>query len=867
MKTMTSAEIRQKFLDFFFRKGHQIVPSSQLVPLNDPTLLFTNAGMVQFKEVFLGEEHRDYVRATSSQRCVRAGGKHNDLENVGYTARHHTFFEMLGKFSFGDYFKREAIHFAWEFLTQELALPPEKLWITVFAEDNEAADIWLKELKVDAKRFSRCGEKDNFWAMGETGPCGPCTEIFYDHGEAIAGGPPGTPEEDGDRYVEIWNLVFMQYNRQANGKIIPLEKPSVDTGMGLERISAVMQGVHNNYDTDLFQPIIKRIAKIAKIKDLTHTSCRVIADHIRSAAFLIADGVVPSNEGRGYVLRRIIRRALRHGHQLGIEQNFFFQLVEPLIDIMGSAYAELITANQRIVDALKREETLFAETLNQGMKIFTSTIKDLKQKVIPGDMVFKLYDTYGFPVDLTADIAREKGLTIDEAGFQTAMEQQRQRSQQSSQFKTDYNETLKLTGSSEFYGYESLEKQSKIRHIDQRNQTVDAIKAGDEAIIVLDETPFYAESGGQIGDQGVIQSGENLFIVKDTQKQGKNILHTGFVKTGAFHLQKTVTAVVDHKRRQAAALNHSATHLLNAALRETLGDHVLQKGSLVEPERLRFDFSHFEALNPQQLQQVETLVNQQIRANLKVETKIMTPEQAMDSGAIALFGEKYGAEVRVLCMGDFSMELCGGTHVNHSGDIGVFKIVSESGIAAGIRRIEALTGQYALDWIAGLQKNYQQISYALKADSDAAVKKLQDIMQQLRQSEKEIARLKQKVANQVEQDLSQFAKDYHGVKILTQIIAEADNKQLRHMIDDLKSKLQKAIIVLASKQNNKANLVVGITNNLTDRYNAQKLINHIAQKIDGKGGGRPDLAMAGGSKPEYLAQALALVPEWLDEQG
>lgn len=853
MQTFLSAnQIRSLFLNYFRDHQHEIVASSSLVPSNDPTLLFTNAGMVQFKDVFLGKETRSYHRAASSQRCVRAGGKHNDLENVGHTARHHTFFEMLGNFSFGDYFKREGIQFAWDFLTNILKLPAEKLWITVFRDDNEAADIWLNEIKVDPKRFSYLNEASNFWAMGATGPCGPCTEIFYDHGEKVAGGPPGSPDEEGDRYIEIWNIVFMQYDRATDGTLTLLPKPSVDTGMGLERISAVMQGVHNNYDTDLFQALIKVIAALAKITDLTHPSLRVIADHIRSCAFLIADGVLPSNEGRGYVLRRIIRRALRHGHQLGLVEPFFYQLVQPLATEMGDAYPELRQAQNHIVKILKQEEEQFNITLSQGLKLFETAIQALKGKIIPGETVFKLYDTYGFPVDLTADMAREHQLSIDYEGFETAMNQQRERSRQSSKFDFQYSHhtDIAMDHTTEFVGYETLATQTnQIMGLFKDGQAVDILKAGEKGSVILDNTPFYAESGGQVGDQGVLTTPTGYdFFVMDTKKQGQAHLHIGELQKGELHLGDNIYAKVDEERRAATVLNHSATHILHMVLRKTLGDHVIQKGSLVEPERLRFDFSHPAPLTSEEIKTIERYVNHEIRANHEAVVEIKTPEEAIQSGAMALFGEKYGDQVRVVRFGD-SLELCGGTHSHHTGDIGIFKITSESGVAAGIRRIEAVTGEGALRWIEKRETEWQQ--------------KLAQADERTRLLEKQLEQLKQKLASNVGQDLASQAREINGVKILTAKLDGIDPKSLRNTVDQLKNKLGSAVIALAVVQNSKVSIVVGVTEDYTNKIKAGELVSMIAHQVGGKGGGRPDMAEAGGNQPEHLDQALESVYSWV----
>ncbi len=868
---MTSAEIRQLFLDYFQQRGHQVVPSSPLVPANDPTLLFTNAGMVPFKEVFTGQEQRPYVRAASAQRCVRAGGKHNDLENVGYTARHHTFFEMLGNFSFGDYFKREVIQYAWEFLTDVAKLPPERLWITVYADDDEAADIWLNEIGVSAERFSRIGDKpggkryegDNFWSMGDTGPCGPCSEIFYDHGEDVPGGPPGTPEEDGDRYIEIWNLVFMQYDRDAAGNMNPLPHPSVDTGMGLERLAAVLQGVHNNYDIDLFKHLIAAIAKLAGTDDLQNTSLRVIADHIRACAFLVTDGVVPSNEGRGYVLRRIIRRAIRHGHKLGLREAFFYKLVGPLCEVMGDAYPELVKARPQVERVLKQEEERFAETLDHGMAILEETIANLDAAVIPGTTVFKLYDTYGFPVDLTADIARERGLSLDMAGFEREMAAQRERARAASSFSAVGGEGLDLQVQTEFTGYKQLEDEGKVLALFRDGEPADQLGEGDEGLLVLDRTPFYAESGGQAGDHGVLRVGDAELVALDTQKQGDAFLHQVRVQKGKVAVGDKLEACVDKQRRRRIADNHSATHLLHAALRRILGEHVQQKGSLVEADRLRFDFSHFDALTPEQLAEIEALVNAQIRANLPVETRLMSADEAKASGAMALFGEKYGDVVRVLSMGDFSVELCGGTHVSRTGDIGLFKIVSEGGVAAGVRRIEAVAGEAALRYIGETEKNLQRIAALLKADTGIVVSKVQALLERARGLEKEVEHLKAKLASSQGGDLAAQAVDIDGIKVLAAKLEGVDAKSLRDTVDQLKNKLGHAAVVLAAVDGDKVSLVAGVTKDETKRLRAGDLVNSVALQVGGKGGGRPDLAMAGGKDPAGLDAALQAVPEWV----
>ncbi len=873
----TSAEIRQAFLDYFASKGHTIVESSSLVPANDPTLLFTNAGMVQFKDLFLGKEKRDYVRAASSQRCVRAGGKHNDLENVGYTARHHTFFEMLGNFSFGDYFKREAIQFAWEFLTQVMGLPPEKLWITVYDQDDEAADIWLEEIGVDATRFSRIGDKpggkpyesDNFWSMGDTGPCGPCSEIFYDHGEEVEGGPPGTPEEDGDRYIEIWNLVFMQYNRDAEGNMTPLPKPSVDTGMGLERLAAVMQGVHSNYEIDLFQALIRAAAEVTGATDLESKSLRVIADHIRSCAFLIVDGVTPSNEGRGYVLRRIIRRAIRHGYQLGQKQPFFHKLVDALCEQMGDAYPELVKARETVKRVLRVEEERFAETIEQGMKILEEAIGGLSGKIIPGELVFKLYDTYGFPADLTADIARERGLEIDAAGFDREMDAQRARARAASQFGVAQQAGIALDGKTDFTGYERLEEQATIIGLFHDGEPVDSLESGAEGMVVLDKTPFYAESGGQVGDRGelLMPGSDTRFEVTDTRKQGGAVFgHLGRMAAGTLKVGDSVLARVDEENRRRIALNHSATHLLHAALRRILGDHVQQKGSLVDAERLRFDFAHFEPVTQEQLRAIEQLVNEQIRGNHVVETRIMALEDAKQAGAMALFGEKYDDQVRVLRMGDFSTELCGGTHVRAVGDIGLFKIVSESGIASGVRRIEAVTGERAIEWVEQAESRLQQIASLVKAGLEDSDEKVKALVERAKHQEKEIERLKAKLASAAGSDLAGQALEIGDTRVLAAHLEGADVKTLRDTLDQLKNKLGSAVIVLAAAHDGKVSLVAGVTKDRTDRIRAGDLVKMVAEQVGGKGGGRPDMAQAGGSKPEALPQALASVETWARER-
>ncbi|PHS69563.1 MAG: alanine--tRNA ligase [Methylophaga sp.] len=862
----SSADIRQLFLDFFQQRGHEIVASSPLVPANDPTLLFVNAGMVQFKELFLGQEVRKYSRAVSSQRCVRAGGKHNDLENVGYTARHHTFFEMLGNFSFGDYFKREAIQYAWDFLTVTLELPPEKLWVTVFEEDDEAADIWLNEMGIDPARLSRIGAKDNFWSMGDTGPCGPCSEIFYDHGADVAGGPPGTPEEDGDRYIEIWNLVFMQFERAADGTLSPLPKPSVDTGMGLERLAAVLQHVHNNYDIDLFQRLIKAIQDLSGTKDSSHTSLRVVADHIRSCAFMITDGVQPSNEGRGYVLRRIIRRAIRHGHKLGLKENFFYKLVAPLVAEMGEAFPELAKAQPQVERALKQEETRFADTLDNGLKILEHAIEGLADKEIPGETVFLLYDTYGFPIDLTADIARERELTIDVAGFEREMEAQRSRARSASQFAGGLSDKVNIEGETEFCGYEQSQQQAVITSILLDGEHVEQLHQGQQGVIVLDRSPFYAESGGQAGDLGQISSNTANFDVKDTRKQGKAFTHVGLCENGSFKVGDQVTAHIDEHNRLATVLNHSATHLLHAALQQILGDHVTQKGSLVNAQRLRFDFSHFEPVNEQHLREIERLVNQQIRLNHNIETNVMDLEEAKKSGAMALFGEKYADDVRVLSMGDFSTELCGGTHAHRTGDIGLLQISSEAGIASGIRRIEAVTGEVALEYVDTNQARLMDVSKLMKASPENVEEKTAQLVQHNRQLEKELEALKSKLASSAGSDLASSAQDIAGIKVLASQIEGADTKSLRDTVDQLKNKLGTAAIILSSVDGDKITIIAGVTKDITDKVRAGDLVAHVAAQVGGKGGGRPDMAQGGGNQPENLVAALDSVANWINSK-
>ena len=864
---MTSAELRSIFLKFFEERGHAIVASSPLIPSNDPTLLFTNAGMVQFKDVFLGREDRPYVRAATSQRCVRAGGKHNDLENVGYTARHHTFFEMLGNFSFGDYFKHDAIHYAWGFLTGTLGLAPEKLWITVYDQDTEAADIWLKEVGIDPARFSRIGTKDNFWAMGDTGPCGPCSEIFYDHGPEIEGGPPGSPNEEGDRYIEIWNLVFMQYDRSADGTLTPLPKPSVDTGMGLERLAAVMQKVHSNYEIDLFSSLVKAAAELAGSKDLNNSSLRVIADHIRSCSFLIVDGVTPSNEGRGYVLRRIIRRAIRHGYKLGLRDPFFHKLVGTLCDEMGEAYPELVKSQAMIVRVLLKEEERFAETLDQGMKILDHCIKELQGNVISGDTAFQLYDTYGFPLDLTADVAREQNLSVDTVGFENAMQGQRKQSRAASQFTADYSKDVELDAHCVFTGYTHLSEETKVLALLKGGETVGQLEAGEEGMVVLERTPFYAESGGQVGDKGIIRAGDSVFTVTDTRKQGGEIiLHVGKLISGKLEIGSLCEALVDGERRKSIALNHSATHLLHAALRKIVGEHVAQKGSLVNAERLRFDFSHFEPMTGKQVREVERLVNAQIRANNNVSAQVMAKDDAMKVGAMALFGEKYGEEVRVLRIGEFSTELCGGIHVERAGDIGFFKIVSETGVAAGVRRVEAVTGLNAVEWVEHTESLIQAVGERVKSGRDGLDEKIQQILDRSRQLEKELEKLQAKLASAAGSDLASQALDIGGLKLLVSRLDDADSKSLRDLVDQLKNKLGSAAILVAAVKDGKISLAAGVTQDQTARIKAGDLVNVVAMQVGGKGGGRPDFAQAGGNDPTKLDAALGEVPEWVRQK-
>jgi len=863
--TLSTADLRNKFIEYFKSHGHQAVASSSLVPADDPTLLFTNAGMNQFKDTFLGAEKRSYTRAVSSQRCVRAGGKHNDLENVGYTARHHTFFEMLGNFSFGDYFKKEAIEFAWTFLTKEVGLPKEKLLVTVYSEDDEAFDIWENHIGVPKEKIIRISTSDNFWSMGDTGPCGPCSEIFYDHGEHIWGGPPGTPEEDGDRFIEIWNLVFMQFNKQADGTMEPLPKPSIDTGMGLERISAILQNVHSNYEIDLFQNLIKSAASIVGTDDLENKSLRVIADHIRSCSFLICDGVMPSNEGRGYVLRRIIRRAVRHGYKMGANDIFFYKLVASLAKEMGEAYPELVDQLPVVEKVLRVEEEQFSKTLARGMAMLNDTLEGLEGDTIPGDVVFKLYDTYGFPTDLTNDVAREHELKIDEEGFEAAMQAQRARAQQASNFGADYNNKLAIEHTTEFTGYTDVEGQANVVELIADNAFVDSLSDGQEGVVVLDSTPFYAESGGQAGDKGVLRVANGEFIVSDTQKMGNAFAHKGVVK-GSVSKGDTATAAIDAANREAIKKNHSATHLLHAALREILGEHVTQKGSLVEAPRLRFDFSHFEAVTAQQLAEIERRVNEEIRANHSLATELMELEEAKASGAMALFGEKYDEKVRVVTMGPFSVELCGGTHVTRTGDIGLFKITSEAGIASGVRRIEAVTGVQAMDVVQAQQATLSSLSALLKTDSQNVVERVTALQNQTKELEKALNSAKQKLASQQGADMLSSAVEINGVKVLVANLEGVEAKSLRSMMDDIKNRIGEGIVVLGVAGDAKVNLIAGVTKNLTSKVKAGELVNFVASQVGGKGGGRPDMAQAGGDKPENLPAALDSVNAWLQDK-
>jgi alanyl-tRNA synthetase len=863
--TLSTAGLRKKFINYFASHQHQVVSTSSLVPADDPTLLFTNAGMNQFKHVFLGQEKRSYSRAVTSQRCVRAGGKHNDLENVGYTARHHTFFEMLGNFSFGDYFKKEAIRFAWTFLTEELKLPKEKLLVTVYAEDEEAFRIWEDDIGVPKEKIVRINTSDNFWSMGDTGPCGPCSEIFYDHGEHIWGGPPGSPEEDGDRFIEIWNLVFMQYNKQANGDMLPLPSPSIDTGMGLERISAILQNVHSNYEIDLFVNLINAAADIVGTKELDNKSLRVIADHIRSCAFLICDGVMPSNEGRGYVLRRIIRRAVRHGSKLGANSVFFYKLVDQLCLEMGEAYPELIEQRPVIEKVLRVEEEQFSKTLDRGMAILNETLTELEGDELPGELIFKLYDTYGFPIDLTNDVAREQNIKLDEQGFEAAMQAQRLRAQQASNFGMDYSKDIAIDSTTNFVGYELESEQCKIVGIVSGDKKQTSIEDGEEGIVILDKTPFYAESGGQAGDSGTLTIGDNTFVVSDTQKLGNAFAHKGKVK-GRLCVGDTVDALINQQARAQIKLNHSATHLLHAALREQLGEHVTQKGSLVEPQKLRFDFSHFESLTPQQLKRIEQRVNEEIRANHVLSTELMGLEEAKASGAMALFGEKYEEKVRVVSMGPYSIELCGGTHVDATGDIGLFVITSESGIASGIRRIEATTGAFALEFMQQHNEQVRQSASLLKADTESVASKVQSLQLQLKQTEKELLKLKQQAASQQGADLLSQKNVINNVNVLITQVEGIESKALRPMMDDLKNRMGSGVIVLGAVVGEKVALIAGVTKDLTSKVKAGEVVNIAAAEVGGKGGGRPDMAQAGGDQPEKLESALKVVNDWLKDK-
>jgi len=862
---MKSAEIRDAFLNYFASKQHKVMPSSSLVPGNDPTLLFTNAGMVQFKDVFLGEDKRDYNRAVSSQRCVRAGGKHNDLENVGYTARHHTFFEMLGNFSFGDYFKRDAIAFAWQFLTEVLELPKERLWVTVHISDDEAAEIWVNEIGVDPARLSRLDE-DNFWQMGDTGPCGPCTEIFWDHGEDIPGGPPGSEDDDLDRYIEIWNLVFMQFERDSSGKMTPLPKPSIDTGMGLERIAAVMQGVHNNYDIDLFQHLIKSAAEVIGCTDLQENSLKVVADHIRSCAFLVVDGVQPSNEGRGYVLRRIIRRALRHGYNLGASGSFFFKLVGPLVEVMGEAYPELAGMADEIASVLKKEEEQFARTLDKGMAVLEAGLAELSGTVLPGELIFQLYDTFGFPTDLTNDVAREKGYSLDMDGYEKCMEEQRTRARSASQFGVDYSDNIRVDGSTQFCGYETLENQANILALYAAGEPVVSATEDTEVLVVLDKTAFYAESGGQVGDSGYLQADSGKIEIVDCRKSGDHHLHIGRVLSGEIKAGQQVTVSVDSAVRQGTALNHSATHLMHAALQQVLGDHVAQKGSLVDSERLRFDFSHNEAVTAEQIRQIEHIVNREILRNSNVDTEVMSMDDAKSKGAMALFGEKYGDQVRVLSMGgDFSVELCGGTHVAQTGDIGLLRISGESSVAAGVRRIEAVTGAKAVELCDQLQDTIADVSSLVRASGGNVADKVQQLVDDNRRMQKEIEALKSKLANASGSDLMSGLKEINGINVLSTVVEGADAKSLRGVADQVRSKLDKGVFFLAAVEGDKAALVAGVTSNLTDSVKAGDLLKHVTAQVGGKGGGRPDMAQGAAGDISALPEAMESVYSWVEQ--
>ncbi|ATG76554.1 alanine--tRNA ligase [Pseudoalteromonas sp. B131b] len=865
MQHMTTAQIRQQFLDFFASKQHQIVPSSSLIPGNDATLLFNNAGMVQFKDVFLGAESRPYTRATSSQRCVRAGGKHNDLENVGYTARHHTFFEMLGNFSFGDYFKQDAIKFAWEFLTEVVSLPKEKLLVTIYHDDEEAFGYWANEIGLPEDRIIRIATSDNFWSMGDTGPCGPCSEIFYDHGEHIWGGPPGSPEEDGDRFIEIWNLVFMQYNRQSDGTMLPLPKQSVDTGMGLERISAILQGVHSNYEIDLFQGLIAAAASVTNAQDMDDKSLRVVADHIRSCAFLISDGVMPSNEGRGYVLRRIIRRAVRHGNKLGAQGSFFYKLVAALIEQMGQAYPELAKQQEIIEKVLRIEEEQFGKTLERGLAILEESLSDLKGDIIPGDLVFKLYDTYGFPADLTADVARERQMTIDHQGFEECMAVQRKTAQQAGKFGADYNDQLKSDKHTDFKGYDSTHYSATVIEIFAGGEAVQLLEDGQQGIVVLDRTPFYAESGGQTGDTGTITVAGGEFNVTNTTKLGNAFAHHGTVQ-GRIGVNDKVDATIDDTRRDSIKKNHTATHILHEALRQLLGDHVGQKGSLVQPDRLRFDFSHFEAVTKDELREIERVVNDEIRRNFALNTELMAIDDAKAKGAMALFGEKYDDEVRVVTIGDYSIELCGGTHVERAGDIGLFKIVSESGIAAGVRRIEAVTGAEAVAYVSEQEQQLSDVAALVKGDSASVLEKVTALLEKSKGLEKQIAQLNDKLASAAGASLLDSIVEINGVKLLVANVEGTESKALRGMVDDLKNKIGSGVIALGVASGDKVSLIAGVTKDLTGKVKAGELVNHMAGQVGGKGGGRPDMAQAGGSEPQNLAAALDSVTAWLTER-
>ena len=863
---MKSAEIRSQFLEYFQENGHTIVSSSPLIPGNDPTLLFTNAGMVQFKDVFTGEETRPYHRATTSQRCVRAGGKHNDLENVGYTARHHTFFEMLGNFSFGDYFKEDAIHFAWQFLTERLGLPKERLWVTVHHSDQEAEDIWIQNIGVDPNRLSRLGDKDNFWSMGDTGPCGPCSEIFYDHGPDVAGGPPGSEDDDLDRYIEIWNLVFMQFEQSADGSRTPLPKPSVDTGMGLERIAAVMQGVHSNYEIDLFQALLRAAADVTRTTDLEAKSLRVVADHIRSCSFLICDGVLPSNEGRGYVLRRIIRRAIRHGHKLGCDQSFFHKIVHTLVAEMGEAYPELRDNEDRIVAALKQEEAQFAKTLDAGMRVLEDAVESLPGNTLPGELIFRLYDTHGFPVDLTNDIARERDLELDIEGFDQAMAEQREKSRQGSSFAAEGQVRFDLDGSTEFLGYTHLDASAVVVALAKDGQQVESFAAGEPGVVVLNQTPFYAESGGQQGDSGSLTSAGGSFQVSVTKKYGAHFGHEGKLGMGELKVGDTVNARVEGPRRQATALNHSATHLLHSALRTVLGEHVTQKGSLVTHERTRFDFSHPQPVTAEDIAAIEAMVNAEIRRNEDVITRVMPIEEAKAAGAMALFGEKYDDEVRVLSMGEFSVELCGGTHVARTGDIGLFKIIAESGVASGVRRIEAMTGEGALLHVHALETTLDQAAALLKTGSDSVLSKIEQMAERVKASAREVDALKMKLATAAGGDLLDDVVEVAGVQCLVASLDGQDPKTLRDTLDRVKNRLSQGVVVLATIRDGKVNLIAGVTDNLVDQVKAGDLIGFVAAQVGGRGGGRGDMAQAGGTEPASLPQALKSVPGWLEEQ-